>query len=556
MLIDSFLLKSIVQEFQVLKESNLRQIYQFGKSTIYLYFQNHVVRICLDPIFAHICIAEKEDFSDHHPSNFVMLMRARLRNAKLKKVEQVGFDRIIFFEFDKIDETGDRHLYRLYIEFFGTHCNMILVENNTVVDAFKYSSTSLRTVEKGHHYDFPAQKLNPFEISYDFFNLTDEKQTISQFISKTISGFSKLMIEELLTRAKLDDKLICDLDSSEKNSLKHAFFSIINDYQKGRIYVYDKKDRFVLSAVPLKHLLHNVEVFESPSKAVEHAYTILHRRQVLKQTQTELAKVVKEYMKKEIKILDAIEDELKECEKSDTFLQYGELLKYASDQNQNGDLVNVFDYSTGKTLSIPLVMGKDIRQSSQHYFDLYKKLKEKGRVLRTRIEKSKQFLTYLEQLLHTIESADDLEILQEIKQEMAQQGMIKKEKQQIQRESDFRKIEYQGFLIMIGKNNKQNEKLLKQANDKDLWLHVHEIPGAHVVIRTADRAVSEDVLKYAAALAAYHSKARFSSKVPVDYTLVKNVHKPKGSPPGFVVYTNYETIFVDPQIVESHPEYH
>ncbi len=545
MLVDSFVLKRIVQELQILKDSSLRQIYQFGRSTVYLYFQNHVVRICLDPALAHICTAEKEDFSDHHPSTFVMLMRARLRNARLKRIEQVGFDRIVFFEFDKIDETGDRHLYRLYVEFLGTHCNMILVENQTVVDAFKYSSTALRTIEKGHIYELLAQKLDPFEISYEFFNSCNEKQLISQFVSKTIAGFSKLLVNELLFRAKLDDKVVCDLNSSERNSLKHAFFSIINDFQKNRTYVYDDK----LSAIPLMHFSQSAVVFESASKAVEYAYSKLFERQILKQTKTELAKIVQEYMRKENKTLDAIESELKECEKADMFLQYGELLKYAPDQNQTGDVVNVFDYSTGKVFSVPLISGKNIRQSSQHYFDLYKKLKEKGRVLQTRIERSREFLMYLEQLLHTIESADDLETLDEIRQEMAQQGMIRKQKQQIPKESDFKKVEYQGFVIMIGKNNRQNERLVRQANDKDLWLHAHQIPGAHVVIKTQGKPVSEDVLKYAAALAAYHSKARFSSKVPVDYTLIKNVHKPKGSPPGFVLYTNYETIFVDPRPV-------
>ena len=554
MLIDSFILKKIVEEFQRLKESSLRQVYQFDRSTIYLYFQDQVVRVCLDPVFAHICTTQKEDFSDHHPSNFVMLMRARLRNARLKRIEQIGFDRIVFFEFDKIDEVGDRHLYRLYIEFLATHCNALLVENNLVVDSFRYFSTSSRIVQKDHPYELPEQRIDPFEISYDFFNLLDEKQIISQFISRTIAGFSKLLVTELLTRAKLDDKVICNLNPFERNSLKHAFFSIINDFQKNCIYVYDENGRFVLSAVPLTHLTQNALVFESASKAVDYVHGIMYKHQLFKQMQTNLIKIVKEYVRKESKTLDAIEDELSECGRSDRFLKYGELLKYVPDQNQTGNVVDIFDYTTGKVFSVPLVKGKNVKQSSQYYFGLYKKLKEKWQVLQTRVTQSRQLLAYLEQLLHTIESADDLETLEEIKQEMAQQGMLKRGRQQIQKESDFKKVEYQGFLIMIGKNNRQNEKLVRQVNDRDLWLHVHEMPGAHVVIKTEGRVVPQKVLEYAAALAAYHSKARFSSKVPVDYTFIKNVHKPKGSPPGFVVYTNYETLFVNPQIVESYPQ--
>lgn len=549
MLMDSFVLRKVVQELQVLIDSNLRQIYQFGKFTVYIYFQNHVVRICLDPIFAHICISDKEDFSDHHPSSFVMLLRARLRNAKLKRIEQVGLDRILFFEFDKIDETGERHLYRIYLEFFGTHCNMILVESGNIVEAFRYSSTSTRAIQRDHPYEIPDQKIDPLEIPYDFFDFLDQTQTISQFMSKKVAGFSKLLLNELFARSQLNDKLLCNLNLSERNSLKYAFFSIINDFQKPHVYVYKNKDDLVVSAIPLRYLTDNVTSFESVSKAIDHAYGILYINQRLKQTQLELSKIVRDRLKKETRTLDALEDELRDCENSDMYRHYGELLKYASDQSQMGDTVNVFDYITGNVCSVPLVKGKTVKESSQYYFALYKKLKEKSKVLQTRIMQSRQQLVYLEQLLHTIESADDLETLDEIKQEMAQQGMIKKMRQHVQRESDFRKIEYQGFVIMVGKNNRQNEKLLRQASDKDLWLHVHEMPGAHVLIKHGDRPIPEQVVHYAAALAAYHSKARFSSRVPVDLTLVKNVHKPKGSPPGFVVYTNYETVFVDPQSI-------
>lgn len=551
MLVDSFVLKKLVLEFRSIIDSSLRQIYQFDRSTIYLYFQQKVLRISLDPVFSHLCFTQKEDFSDHHPSTFVMLLRTRLRNARLKAVEQVGLDRIVCLDFDKIDEVGERHLYKLCLEFLGTHCNAVLVEDGLIIDAFKESNTSSRLIKRNFPYELPAQKVDPFEIPYDFFDGINEMQTISQFMSKKFYGFSKLMVQELLSRAQLPDKVLAELNLQEKNKLKHGFFSIISDFEKPYTYVYKVGETFTVSALPLKHILAEPKRFESPSQAIEHAYSLMFSRHALKQMQLELLKNVRERTKKEKRTLDLLEEELSECSKADSFLRYGELLKYASTENRSGNIANVLDYETGQVVSVPLVEGKDIKESSQHYFGLYKKLKEKGRVLQTRVESSRQFLSYLEQLTHTIESAQDLDTIAEIKEEMIQQGLIKAKRHQLPRESDFKRIEYEGFKILIGKNNRQNERLVRESNDKDLWLHVHESPGAHVVVKAEGKNVPRKVLEYAAALAAYHSKARFSSKVPVDYTLIKYVHKPKGSPPGLVVYTNYETIFANPQLVDS-----
>jgi len=551
MLLDSFVLKKLVLELRSIIDSSLRQVYQFDRSTIYLYFQQKVLRISLDPVFSHICFAQKEDFSDHHPSTFVIFLRTRLRNARLKAVEQVGLDRILCLDFDKIDEVGDRHLYKLCLEFLGTHCNAVLIEDGIILDAFKESNTSLRLIKKNLPYELPTEKVDPFEISYDFFDQINEMQTISQFLSKKFYGFSKLMVQELLNRAQLADKVLKDLNLQEKNRLKHAFFSVISDFEKPYTYVYKTGETFTVSALPLKHILAEPKRFESPSEAIEYAYNLMFLRHTLRQMQAELLKNVRERMKKEKRTLDLLEEELSECSRADSFLRYGELLKYASTESRSGNIANVLDYETGQMVSVPLVKGKDIKESSQHYFGLYKKLKEKSKVLQTRIESSRQFLSYLEQLAHTIDSAQDLDTIAEIREEMIQQGLIKAKRHQPTKESDFKRIEYEGFKILIGKNNRQNEKLVRESNDKDLWLHVHESPGAHVVVKTEGKNLPHKVLEYAAALAAYHSKARFSSKVPVDYTLVKYVHKPKGCPPGLVLYTNYETIFANPQLVDS-----
>lgn len=557
MISDGFVLKRIVDELSSLEGAKLRQIYQYGKSDIYLYFQNAVVRICLEPSLAHICYTEKEDFSDHRPSNFVLLLRTKLRNARVRKVCQVSLDRVMFFEFDKIDEIGNRHFYRLYIEFFGSHCNVIFVENDIIIDALRSVLTVSRRIQKGEIYRSSNEKLNPLEVTYSDFSF-DERAKISQVLSQEFFGFSKYIIRELLNRANLQDKLACDLLTEERESLKHSFFSLINDFERGKTYVYEFEEKFLITTIPLKTLpFKNLSEHSNISNAIDDIYKIVLLKKEVDNFKARLIKCVQDKVKKSEKILNTLEEELLACRKAEEYHKYGELLKYAQEKKDLHKSVNVMDYNTGQMTLVPLVDGKGVKESSQYYFALYKKLKEKSEILKTRIKRETLFLNYAEQLMHTLELAEDLETLQEIEQEMAQQGLIKEKTvfRKSKSKPEFKKIVYEGFTILVGKNNKQNEKLVRISNKNDIWLHVHEMPGAHVVIKTNGQTVPRKILEFAAAIAAYHSKARFSSKVPVDYTPIKNVHKPKGSPPGMVLYTNYETIFANPNLLKTSGSY-
>lgn len=188
-------------------------------------------------------------------------------------------------------------------------------------------------------------------------------------------------------------------------------------------------------------------------------------------------------------------------------------------------------------------------QNLEKYYKEVKRIKKKVEFAKERIKEINNELDYLYQLLETISSAQDIETLIEIREEMKEQGLIRDTKKQ-QRErkikSTYRKFEYEGFEILVGKNNKQNDDLTRSASREDIWLHTHEIPGSHVIIKSAGRQVPEDVINYAAKIAATFSKAKMSSNVAVDYTQRKNVWKPKGAKPGMWLYENYETVIVEP----------
>jgi len=538
-MIDAFVLKKLVRELSELTGEALRQIHQCGKFCIELIFHRATIRICVEPGLAHVCLTNREDLSGQNPSNFVTLTRARLRNARLKEVGQLDLDRVLYFVFDKVDETGEKHEYKLYVELFGSKSNVVLVEKELVLDDLR------AFLGKNASYVHTTDKMNPFEGSELKF---EGNEMLSRFIVEKIAGFSKLTAQEVLYRAKIEDRPLSALDDREKVSLKLALVSILDDFEKPTCYVYEIQGRRHVFAYPLKMLGEPTERYDSVSHAVDEAYHWNSRKIQTDKLRQQLLSIVGERLKKQERLLQTLTEDLKRCEKAEEYKRYGELLKYADVQDSAQGVVECFDWETNQKVLVPLVLGKDAKRSAQYYFEQYKKLKEKAQILKVRIEQLQEQNSYLEQTLYNIESAETLEDLEEIKEELAEFGLIQKgaPKERKFEEANFRKFIYNGFTILVGKNNKQNEALVRKASDSDVWLHVQQSPGAHVVIRTEGRTVPRDVLLYAASIAAHFSKARYSSNVPVDYTLVKNVHKPKGSPPGMVLYTNYETVFVNP----------
>lgn len=544
-MIDAFVLRKIVFEISKLRGEALRQIHQSGQFCIHLIFQQSTVRICVEPGLAHVCLAEKEDFSNHNPSTFVTFARARLRNARLKDVIQIGLDRILCFVFDKIDETGNRHEYKLYIELFGSRSNLILVENDVVLDDLR-SFIASNSIYKPN--PTKANLLDGYELKFEGGTL------LSKHIVENIAGFSKITAQEILSRAAVSDKPVVSLNERERIALKLAFVSVLSDFEKSSCYVYEIDGRRFVFAYPSKTLGKPLSEYDSASRAVDEAYNWNLRKTKMDKLRQKLSKVVDEHLRRQQRLLDSLLKEISECEKAETYKRYGELLKYATEANEEKNQVQCLDWETNQIVVVPLIEGKSIKQSSQVYFERYKKLREKRQILTVRIQQLQSENRYLEQINYMIETAETLEDLEEIEEELIEAEIIRKnnvKKERVREETQFRKFVYDGFTILVGKNNKQNEALIKKANDSDIWLHAQQSPGAHVVIRTEGRQVPKHVLLYAASIAAYCSKARYSSNVPVDLTLIKNIHKPKGSPPGMVLYTNYETVFVNPLNPES-----
>ncbi|MFY9357175.1 MAG: NFACT family protein, partial [Defluviitoga tunisiensis] len=263
-----------------------------------------------------------------------------------------------------------------------------------------------------------------------------------------------------------------------------------------------------------------------------------------------LEKNVNNFIERSEKTKDLILKDLSEEELLEELETKGKLLQSYLFKIKKGDkYLPVIDWNSGLEIVIEIDPLLSPTQNLEKYYKEVKRIKKKVEFAKERIKEINNELDYLYQLLETISSAQDIETLIEIREEMKEQGLIRDTKKQ-QRErkikSTYRKFEYEGFEILVGKNNKQNDDLTRSASREDIWLHTHEIPGSHVIIKSAGRQVPEDVINYAAKIAATFSKAKMSSNVAVDYTQRKNVWKPKGAKPGMWLYENYETVIVEP----------
>jgi predicted ribosome quality control (RQC) complex YloA/Tae2 family protein len=215
--------------------------------------------------------------------------------------------------------------------------------------------------------------------------------------------------------------------------------------------------------------------------------------------------------------------------------------------------VVLYDWENDENIEVPLDSNKEPLENANYYFKKYNKMKNKLKGLLERKKVLEDELDYLYQIWYTIEDAESEEEIEEIKFEMQNMGLIKDKKGRSKKviKSEPRKVEHNGFVIYIGKNNKQNDELVRKANDEDLWFHVHEMPGSHVVLKNNGKDIDEEVIRFAAELAAGYSKGKNSGKVPVDYTKVKYVRKTKGLKPGLVLYSNYKTIYVKPRRIDN-----
>ncbi|HOQ15901.1 MAG TPA: NFACT RNA binding domain-containing protein [Defluviitaleaceae bacterium] len=507
------------------------------------------------------------------PPMFCMLLRKHLSGGKLIDVVQPDFERIIEFHIENINELGDLTVKKLIIEIMGRHSNIILTdEKNCILDSVirvSKDKSSVREVLPGKIYQRPPSqdKINPLSLEEADFvtQLKGNKGTkLQQTIYKTFTGISPLVASEICHRANIDVSAyleeLRDEDLKRLSKVMNGIFKQVkaNLFQPQIIYDPHTGEPVEFSSIDLSQFTgYAKKYYDSVSEAIEDYYKVKDRLSRIKEKSRNIHKIIQNnlercYKKKEIQIR-----QLQEVSDCDYLRVFGELITsniYSISKGMTSfTTVNFYDENMTE-LTIPLDPVLTPAQNAQYYFNKYNKAKRTKNAVQEQLKRVNEEISYLESLLSSLEASTDIEDIEDIKKELQEEGYIKNKKGKSSNEKvkskplHFKSAE--GFDIYVGKNNRQNDELTLHSAPTDLWLHTKDIPGSHVIIKTENKEVPEETLLLAAHLAAYYSKARNSSNVPVDYTLRKNVKKPRGAKPGMVIYENQKTLYITPDEIK------
>lgn len=489
--------------------------------------------------------------------NFCMLLRKHIANGRIVRIWQPDMERIIHFEIEHLDDLGDVRKKTLTIELMGKHSNLIFTdEENKIIDSIKHVSaqvSSVREVLPGREYFIPTQgKNNPL--------LADETQFLTQVMSKPLSaakaiytsytGISPCIANELCYRAGMDaDAPTASLRDDEKMHLCHQFLCMMQDIKNEKFcpnIVMENKRPFEFSSVLLTQYNHlETEQSESVSAVLERFYAERDTYTRIRQKSVDLRKIVATALERSHKKYQLQLKQLKDTEKRDKYKVYGELIHtYGYGLEEGAKSLEALNYYTNETIKIPLDPQLTPMENSKKYFEKYNKLKRTYEALSELTVETKAEIEHLESIATSLDIALGEDDLVQIKQELTEYGYIRRkghEKKQKIKSRPFHYRSSDGFDIYIGKNNYQNEELtFKFANGGDWWFHAKKMPGSHVIVKTNGQELPDRTFEEAAMLAGYYSQGRDAEKLEIDYLQRKNVKKPNGSAPGFVVYyTNY-----------------
>lgn len=556
---DGLFTRAMTKELiDTLKGGRINKIQQPYKNEIILVVRangkNHRLLLSAHPSYARVQLTNETHENPSEPPMFCMLLRKHLEGYILEDVHQIGLDRIIVFEVKGRNEIGDTSYKQLIVEIMGRHSNITLVDKsrNIILDSIKhvsYAVNSHRAILPGQEYILPPSqdKLNPFEADekailrkIDFNSGKVDKQLVAGF-----AGISPLFAKEVMHHAGLVNR------TTVPKSFQH-FIDLLKDHTiRPAITEGEHKESFYL--LPLQHLKGEAREFNSLSEMLDRFYFGKAERDRVKQQSNDLERFIINEKEKNEKKIEKLKRTLHEAENADKHQLYGELITANIYAIQKGmketEVINYYD-ENGASVIIPLDPQKTPSENAQKYFTRYQKAKNAVIAVKEQIKKAEEEAAYFESLLQQVETASTRDIA-EIREELTEGGYIRErqkrgnKKQQSLKPVLDRYAATDGTEILVGKNNKQNDYLTNKLAARDeIWLHTKDIPGSHVVIRSKEPA--ENTILEAASLAAYFSKARNSSSVPVDFTQVRHVKKPSGAKPGFVIYDNQQTVYVTP----------
>lgn len=508
------------------------------------------------------------------PPMFCMLLRKHIQGAKIVSVSQPALERMAVIELDATDELGVPCKKYLNIELMGKYSNLILQgEDGRVIDAIHRVDGDIsgkRQVLPGLFYRLPpAQegKVDPLTVSgagvAAALRTGDGEKGLDQWLLGHFLGLSPLLCREIAYRATGETgKPVCQLTEAEREEAGRVFsdFTGFVRENRGRPYLLTRREEktvFDFSCLPITQYGDLIAVRQEPSfsELLSAYYAEKSRAERMNRRAADLIRTVTNARDRARRKLSAQRQELLETAQRERNKHLGDLITANLYQLEKGmnrvKVVDYFDESCPET-EIELDVRLTPQQNAQRYYKLYNKAKTAEAVLTVQVGQGERDVDYLESVLALVSEAECEQDLAQLREELRQTGVLSNRQQRGQRQKPVRARPYEyrtsdGFAVFAGKNNLQNDLLtMKTAFKSDIWFHTQKIHGSHVILVADGREPTDEAMTEAAMIAAYHSKARGSSLVPVDYTPVRYVKKPSGAKPGFVIYHVYQTAYVTP----------
>lgn len=553
-----------------LQTGQIQKLYQIDKTTLLFKIralnedQSLVITVGATPA---MYLSKPLQDLPKEPSSLCMFLRKHIEGSRIVKVEQINGDRIMCIQTDKLEMDGSITSTFIYVELMGKYSNCIFVQDGVILESLIHVSPLMnreRSISPKLHYELPpnANRVSLMDFDYnEIKNLLTSfgDGTVQQSIRAIFNGFGKPLLDEVLLTSDLSgNEIISDLISTQVDALAKALYELkikLNESNGLLTLINDNNKK-----AHATFILQNYKVLKEYSTISEALEESIHNTKSIHTADKELEKILTAAIKKEEVRHQKIKDELDDTNKMDTYKLYGDILMINAhlqvQYEPSIQLPNLLS-EDGELLTIPLKPNLTIVENGQWYYKLYSKLKNRMVSGEYQLNASTTKLEYLKSILYSISLATTRESLEEIRKECMDAGIIKKSKKPLSYKlgkSNYIHLTIDEGEIFIGRNNQQNEYLTHRfAKPTDIWFHTQDIQGSHLILRL--NVDSDDmILSKVAQYAAYFSKARETSKVPVDYTYIKNIKKPPGSPLGFVIFNTHQTMIVEPKKPDNYNE--
>lgn len=578
MAFDGIITRSVVSELnKTIIEGKVNKIYQPSKNEIllglYAEKKNYCLLINIESSNCRMHLTTKAKANPLQAPNFCMVLRKHLIGYRIKNIENDGLERIIRIELEGYDEFNDKNTKTLLIELMGKHSNVILLnQKGFIIDSMRHLdsfSGSYREILPAHEYCLPQSEKQDILLvkNFDEFygqikdKIKEEKKEDFYFtITSIYTGISKSFLEVLD-----EDKTQENISKEQMKNIFDKIKRITSEIGSNNLVCVEyenkkgKKDYTLVEKAKEDILQINFQIDDFHNQKESKELYKAYRNQILK--------IVLDILKKYQNRLVSMDKKLQECNKKEQYRIYGELITsnlYRIKEEKKASITLENYYDNNEEVVIPLDKRFSISQNAKRYFKKYNKLKNAEEIVTKQKEDTQKELVYIESIVYELENAKTVEEIAQIDKEIAENllenikyvnGKKKQKSNQKKKEEKNKIQEYEidGFTVLIGKNNKQNDEITtKLARRYDIWLHTKDIHGSHVILKVEnEQEVPKEIIEQVAQIAAYHSKAKLSSNVPVDYCYIKDVKKPSGSKPGMVIYKNNKTIFVNPKSEEE-----